>query len=57
MTKSNVKEKTLKLNEIDDLYLNIGSLRYTPSYIISLVYEDKKNVNSEIAKRIKDNIR
>ncbi len=40
-------EKVLKdthLQDLDDLYLNIGSLRFTPGYIIDLIYEDKKDV-------------
>ena len=34
----------LKLEDIDDLYFSIGSLRYTASYIISLATEDKNEV-------------
>ncbi len=29
--------KELKLNDLEEIYLSIGTLRYTPSYIISLV--------------------
>lgn len=35
--------KALKLNEIDDIYLNVGSLRYTPNYILSFTDENKNN--------------
>ena len=34
----------VKLEDIDDLYFSIGSLRYTASYIISLASEDKNEV-------------
>jgi GTP pyrophosphokinase len=34
----------LKLKDLDDLYISIGSLRYTSNYIISLINEDKKNM-------------
>ena len=30
--------------DLDDLYLSIGSLRFTAGYIIDLLFEDKKNV-------------
>ena len=30
--------------DLDDLYLSIGSLRYTPGYIVDLLFEDKKDV-------------
>ncbi|MBR1817400.1 MAG: bifunctional (p)ppGpp synthetase/guanosine-3',5'-bis(diphosphate) 3'-pyrophosphohydrolase, partial [Bacilli bacterium] len=34
----------LKLEDLEDLYFSIGSLRYTASYIISLASEDKSEV-------------
>lgn len=34
----------LKIKSLDDLYLGIGSLRYTVSYIINLTKEDKHDV-------------
>ncbi len=40
-------EKVLKdthTADLDDLYLSIGSLRFTAGYIIDLIYEDKKDV-------------
>lgn len=40
-------EKVLKdthTTDLDDLYLSVGSLRFTPGYIIDLIFEDKKNV-------------
>jgi GTP pyrophosphokinase len=30
--------------DLDDLYLSIGSLRYTAGYIVDLIFEDKRNV-------------
>lgn len=40
-------EKVLKDThtvDLEDLYLSIGSLRFTPGYIIDLIFEDKKDV-------------
>ena len=34
----------LKLESLDDLYLCIGSFRYTTGYIVELVFEDEKDV-------------
>ena len=34
----------LRIDTLDDLYLNIGSLRYTPGYVIDVIYADKKDV-------------
>lgn len=34
---------TLKLSDINDLYLNIGSLRYTPTYILGFADDNKTN--------------
>lgn len=36
--------KDTKLDSMEEIYLGIGSLRFTPSYIIELIYEDKKDV-------------
>ena len=44
----------LKLNDIDELYLNIGSLRYTPSYIINLINQDKKNVSDLLLDKVRN---
>ena len=35
----------LKLNDVEELYLSIGSLRYTAGYIINLSSTDKNNVD------------
>lgn len=44
--------KDLKLKDLNDLYLSIGSLRYTPSYIINLITEDKSNVKEYLVDKI-----
>ena len=46
LTEPNI-EKVLKdthTSDLDDLYLSIGSLRFTAGYILDLIYEDKKDV-------------
>lgn len=44
--------KDLKLDSLDDLYLSIGSLRYTAGYIINLTNEDKQNVDDLLIEKI-----
>ena len=44
--------KELKMNETDELYLAVGSLRYTASYIISIIQEDKKNVQDILLEKV-----
>ncbi len=43
LTETNIKKilAELKLNSLEDLYLSIGTLRYTSSFIISLIYDEK----------------
>lgn len=50
----NVKKITtdLKLLDLDDIYLSIGSLRYTAGYIINLIDEDKKNVEDILLEKV-----
>ena len=43
--------KDLKLKDLDDLYLAIGSLRYTASYIINLTNTDKKMLEDALLER------
>ena len=43
--------KDLKLKDLDDLYLAIGSLRYTAGYIINLSSADKHNVEDVLLER------
>ena len=42
----------LKFEDLDDIYLSIGSLRYTPTFIINSIYEDKKEVSDILMKKI-----
>ena len=45
--------KDLKLNDIDDLYLSIGSTRYTAGYVVNLVTEDKGTVQDALIEKIR----
>ncbi len=45
----------LKLGSFDEVYLNIGSLRYTPVYIVDLLFEDKKNVQDLLLDKVTNN--
>ena len=42
----------LKVKSLEDIYLNVGSLRYTPSYIINLIYDDKKDVQDILLDKV-----
>ncbi len=44
--------KDLKVKDLEEIYLNIGSLRYTATYIINLIYEDKKNVQDVLLDKV-----
>ena len=46
--------KDLKLKDLDDLYLAIGSLRYTAGYIINLCSNDSKDVDDILIERKRD---
>ncbi len=48
--------KDLKLNNLEDLYLSLGSLRYTAGYIINLTTEDKHNIDDVLIEKIKPRI-
>ena len=54
LSQEHIKKLTtdLKLESIEDIYLSIGSLRYTPTFIINSVYEDKKDVNDILLKKV-----
>lgn len=54
LSEANLKKvlKDLKLNDIEEIYLSVGSLRYTPGYIINLMFEDKKNVQDILLEKI-----
>lgn len=47
--------KDLKVNEIDDIYFAIGSLRFTTNYVLNLMHNDKKDVNDIFLKKINAN--
>lgn len=47
--------KDLKLSNFDEVYLSIGSLRYTPLYVANLLFEDKKNVQDLLIDKIMNN--
>ena len=36
--------KDIHATDLEDMYLSVGSLRYTAGYIINLIFEDKKDV-------------
>ncbi len=36
--------KDTHTNDLEELYLSLGALQFTPSYLINLIYEDKKDV-------------
>ena len=46
--------KDLKLKDLEDIYLALGSLRYTASYIINLINNDKHNVDDALLERKRD---
>ena len=46
--------KDLKLKDIEDIYLALGSLRYTASYIINLINNDKHNVDDALLEKKRD---
>ena len=48
--------KALKINNMDDLYLSLGALRYTPTYIINLITEEKQSMNDLMLERVNNNI-
>ena len=47
--------KDLKLGSFDEVYLSIGSLRYTPLYIANLLFEDNRNVQDLLIDKIMNN--
>ena len=44
--------KDLKLTTFEEVLLGIGSLRYTPVYIVNLLYEDKMNVQDLLLDKV-----
>lgn len=43
--------KDLKMKDLDEIYLSIGSLRFTASYIINLTKDDKHEVDDALFER------
>lgn len=54
LTKENIEKlcTDLKVQNLEEIYLNIGSLRYTATYILNLIYEDKKNVQDILLDKV-----
>ncbi len=44
--------KDLKVGSLEEVFLLIGSLRYTPLYIVDLLYEDKHNVQDLLLDKV-----
>lgn len=44
--------KDLKVGSIEEVYLSIGSMRYTPIYIYNLLFEDKKDVSDLLLDKV-----
>ena len=47
--------KDLKVGSLDEIYLLIGSSRFTPVYIVDLLFEDKKDVQDVLLDKIVNN--
>ena len=47
--------KNLKINNMDDMYLSLGALRYTPTYIINLIFEEKASMDDLMLERVNNN--
>lgn len=58
LSETNVNKilKDLKFDTLEELYLSIGSLRYTASYIINLTTEDKHNLDDILIGKIKPKV-
>ncbi len=48
--------KNLKINNMDDMYLSLGALRYTPTYIVNLIIEEKQSMNDLMLERVNSNL-
>lgn len=48
--------KNLKINNMDDMYLSLGALRYTPTYIVNLITEEKTSMDDLMLERVNNNI-
>lgn len=45
----------IKVNDLDELYLVIGNGKYSPTYIINIIYKDTEKSISKIIKPVSDN--
>ena len=54
-TEENISKilKDLKIDDLDELYLSIGSTRYTAGYIVNLTNEDKSSVQDALIEKIR----
>lgn len=54
MNEENIKKilKELKLIDLEDIYLSIGTLRFTAGYIISLTNEEKDNIEDALIEKV-----
>lgn len=59
MNDENIKKitKDLKLESLEDIYLSIGTLRYTAGYIISLTSEEKESVEDVLIEKVNNHPR
>ncbi len=48
--------KDLKVSSLDEVYLNIGSLRYTPFYVVNLLFENKSDVQDLLLDKVNVNL-
>ena len=54
MSEENIKKilKDLKLKDLDDIYLSIGTLRYTAGFIINLTSDSKADVEDALIEKV-----
>ena len=54
MSEDHIKKilKDLKLKDLDDIYLSIGTLRYTAGFIINLTMDTKANVEDALIEKV-----
>ncbi len=57
LSSENIKKlcNELKLENLEDIYFSIGSLRFTAAYIISFVTEEKKDVQDVLLEKVLTN--
>ncbi len=54
LSKENIDKlcNDLKVKDLEEIYFNIGSLRYTATYIINLIHEDKRLVQDILLDKV-----